>query len=51
MSLRSFPIAQIVDGKKRWPVVNFTLAEIRTLDAGSWKDAKFAGAAFPPCSR
>lgn len=30
-------------GKKTWPVSSFTLEEIKTLDAGSWKDAKFAG--------
>ena len=29
---------------KRWYANEFTLAEIRTLDAGSWFDAKFAGA-------
>ena len=34
-------------GKKTWPVSNFTLEEIRRLDAGSWKDAKFAGTRVP----
>lgn len=34
-------------GKKTWPVASFTLAEIQQLDAGSWKDAKFAGAKVP----
>ena len=34
-------------GKKTWPVSSFTLVEIKTLDAGSWKDAKFAGATVP----
>jgi glycerophosphoryl diester phosphodiesterase len=33
-----------VKGKKTWPVAEFTWDEIQKLDAGSWKDAKFAGA-------
>ena len=36
-----------VKGKKTWPVSSFTLAEIKTLDAGSWKDAKYTGAKVP----
>ena len=28
---------------RRWPVHDFTLAEIKQLDAGSWMDKKFAG--------
>ena len=32
---------------KRWLVNDFTLAEIQRLDAGSWFDAKFAGARIP----
>jgi glycerophosphoryl diester phosphodiesterase len=39
--------AQMVGGKKVWPVVEFTLAEIQTLDAGAWKGAQFAGARIP----
>ncbi|MDK0545427.1 hypothetical protein P6O83_15960, partial [Clostridium perfringens] len=39
--------AKEVKGKKTWPVVEFTLAEIQTLDAGSWFDAKFAGTRVP----
>jgi glycerophosphoryl diester phosphodiesterase len=39
--------ATVVDGKKTWPVVEFTLAEIRTLDAGSWKGPQFVGARVP----
>ena len=39
--------AQTVNGKKIWPVVEFTLAEIQTLDAGSWKGSQFAGALVP----
>ncbi len=29
---------------RRWPVYEFTLAEIKKLDAGSWFDHKFVGA-------
>ncbi|MCX6551330.1 MAG: glycerophosphodiester phosphodiesterase family protein [Acidobacteria bacterium] len=38
-----------VDGKavKQWPVADFTAAEIKRLDAGSWKDPKFAGTRIP----
>ncbi|HVL67541.1 MAG TPA: glycerophosphodiester phosphodiesterase family protein [Vicinamibacterales bacterium] len=32
---------------RRWLVADFTLAEIKQLDAGSWFDAKFAGAKIP----
>jgi glycerophosphoryl diester phosphodiesterase len=32
---------------KRWLVNDFTLAEIKKLDAGSWFDPKFAGARIP----
>jgi len=32
-----------VRGRKGWPVADFTLAEIKSLDAGSWFDPKFAG--------
>src|ERR1700722_4699726 len=33
-----------VNGRKTWPVADFTLEEVQKLDAGSWMDAKFAGA-------
>lgn len=33
--------------KKQWLVGDFTLAELKQLDAGSWFDAKFAGARIP----
>lgn len=33
--------------KKTWLVVDFTLAELKTLDAGSWFDARFAGERIP----
>lgn len=32
---------------KQWLVNDFTLAELRRLDAGSWFDRKFAGATIP----
>jgi glycerophosphoryl diester phosphodiesterase len=32
---------------RRWLVADFTLAEIKQLDAGSWFDPKFAGARVP----
>jgi glycerophosphoryl diester phosphodiesterase len=39
--------ARTEGGQKTWPVSDFTLAEIKTLDAGSWFDAKFAGERVP----
>lgn len=39
--------AKEVKGKKTWPVADFTLAEIKKLDAGSWKGTKFKGATVP----
>lgn len=40
-----FPDRATVDGqgRRRWLAADFTLAEIKTLDAGSWFDPKFAG--------
>jgi glycerophosphoryl diester phosphodiesterase len=40
---------QTIEGKTRkaWLANDFTLAEIKTLDAGSWFDAKFAGERIP----
>ena len=32
---------------RRWLVADFTLAEIKQLDAGSWFDPRFAGARIP----
>ena len=32
---------------KRWYANDFTLAELKTLDAGSWFDVRFAGARIP----
>src|SRR5262245_55277636 len=39
--------AREVNGRKTWPVADFTLEEVQKLDAGSWKDAKFAGSRVP----
>jgi glycerophosphoryl diester phosphodiesterase len=45
-----FPDRAVLDpatGKKQWLAVDFTLAEIKQLDAGSWFDARFAGERIP----
>jgi glycerophosphoryl diester phosphodiesterase len=45
-----FPDRAVVDrasGRKQWLAVDFTLAEIKQLDAGSWFDARFAGERVP----
>ena len=34
-------------GRRRWLAADFTLAEIKQLDAGSWFDARFAGERIP----
>jgi glycerophosphoryl diester phosphodiesterase len=34
-------------GARRWIANDFTMAEIKQLDAGSWRDPKFAGARVP----
>jgi glycerophosphoryl diester phosphodiesterase len=39
--------AKMAGRKKVWPVAEFSLAEIQTLDAGSWKGEKFAGQRVP----
>lgn len=41
---------EVADGPqrgRRWLVNDFTLEELRRLDAGSWFDARFAGARIP----
>ncbi|HUR32475.1 MAG TPA: glycerophosphodiester phosphodiesterase family protein [Vicinamibacterales bacterium] len=35
------------NGEPRWVANDFTVAEIKQLDAGSWFDAKFSGARVP----
>jgi glycerophosphoryl diester phosphodiesterase len=44
-----FPERATVDatGRRRWLAVDFTLAEIKRLDAGSWFDSRFAGERVP----
>jgi glycerophosphoryl diester phosphodiesterase len=39
--------AVMLRGKRAWPVADFTLEEIKTLDAGGWFDAKFTGTKVP----
>jgi glycerophosphoryl diester phosphodiesterase len=39
--------ARLFDGGKQWPVVDFTLEEIKRLDAGSWFGPAFAGERIP----
>ena len=33
--------------RRQWPLTDFTLAEVRRLDAGKWFDPKFAGTRVP----
>lgn len=33
--------------RRQWPLAEFTLAEVRRLDAGTWFDGKFAGTRIP----
>jgi glycerophosphoryl diester phosphodiesterase len=45
-----FPDRASVDpetGRRQWLAVDFTLAEIKQLDAGSWFDARFSGERVP----
>jgi glycerophosphoryl diester phosphodiesterase len=39
--------ADPVTGRRQWLAVDFTLAEIKRLDAGSWFDSRFAGERVP----
>jgi len=39
--------ARVVNGAKRWFAVDFTLDEIKQLDAGSWFNVRFAGERVP----
>lgn len=42
-------VTAVLNGKpvRRWLVADFTVSELKRLDAGSWFDAKFAGARIP----
>jgi glycerophosphoryl diester phosphodiesterase len=45
-----FPLRATIDavtGRRQWLAVDFTLAEVKQLDAGSWFDPKFAGERVP----
>ena len=45
-----FPDRATVDkatGRKQWLAIDFTLAELKRLDAGAWFDARFAGERIP----
>lgn len=35
------------ESRRQWPLADFTLEEIRRLDAGRWFDARFAGTRIP----
>ena len=39
--------AVVVKERKTWPVADFTLEELKRLDAGTWFSAKFAGERIP----
>jgi glycerophosphoryl diester phosphodiesterase len=41
--VRTTDAAQVFPDRAPWRVQDFTLAELKTLDAGSWYDAQFAG--------
>jgi glycerophosphoryl diester phosphodiesterase len=44
-----FPDRAVIDptGRKQWLAVDFTLAEVKQLDAGAWFDARFSGERIP----
>ena len=44
---RTVPATQSPQVTKRWMLEDFTLAEIRRLDAGAWFDPKFRGTRIP----
>ncbi|TQL69656.1 glycerophosphoryl diester phosphodiesterase [Nocardioides albertanoniae] len=44
---RTTDVEQRFPGRSPWNVRDFTLAEIKTLDAGSWFSKKYAGARVP----
>ncbi|WP_165229046.1 glycerophosphodiester phosphodiesterase family protein [Aquisphaera insulae] len=39
--------SRTIQGRKVWPVADFTLEEIRRLDAGSWRGPEFRGLRVP----
>lgn len=44
---RTTDVAQVFPERATWNVAEFTLAELRLLDAGSWFDERFAGERIP----
>ncbi|GIH95795.1 hydrolase [Planobispora siamensis] len=44
---RTTDVERVFPGRAPWRVADFTLAEIRTLDAGSWFAPEFAGERVP----
>src|SRR5688572_13313286 len=44
---RTTNVEELFADRKPWLAVDFTLEEIKQLDAGSWFDAKFAGERIP----
>lgn len=44
---RTTDAESVFPGRSPWRVQDFTLAEIRRLDAGSWKDPSYAGERVP----
>ncbi|GAB3077194.1 glycerophosphodiester phosphodiesterase [Pedococcus soli] len=44
---RTTNVEQRYPTRSPWRVADFTLAEIRTLDAGSWKSSRYAGQRVP----
>lgn len=44
---RTTDVARVFPGRANDPVGSFTLAEVKRLDAGSWKGVRFAGTRVP----
>ena len=44
---RTTNVEELFPDRKPWLAVDFTVAEIKRLDAGSWFDARFAGERIP----
>ncbi|GAA4036220.1 hydrolase [Allokutzneria multivorans] len=44
---RTTDVEQVFPARAPWKIADFTLAEIKRLDAGSWKNPKFAGERVP----
>lgn len=45
--VRTTNVRQVFPERSPWLLKDFTLAELRMLDAGSWNDQRFAGARIP----